>query len=79
MTIRELKIWIDGLISKVHNLPQVIYINWFGYQWFIKKDVRQKFYWQILCWRKGQWIWENINYKHKHEILNLIIFTLLKI
>lgn len=40
MTIRELKIWIDGLIPKVHNLPQVIYINWLGYEWFIKKDAR---------------------------------------
>ena len=28
-----------------------------------------------LCWRKGQWIWRSNYYKHKHEILNLIIFT----
>lgn len=35
--IRKLKILAGKLIPKVHNLPQVIYINWFGYEWFIKK------------------------------------------
>lgn len=36
--IKGLKILLGKLIPKVHNLPQVIYINWFGYEWFIKKS-----------------------------------------
>lgn len=35
--IRKLKIWIGRLIPKIHNLPEVIYINWLGYEWFIEK------------------------------------------
>ena len=27
-------------IPKIHNLPQVIYINWAGYDWYIKKNWR---------------------------------------
>lgn len=26
------------IIPHIHNLPQVIYINWFGYEWFIPKS-----------------------------------------
>lgn len=33
-----LKIWLTKLIPKVHNLPQIIYINWLGCEWFIPKD-----------------------------------------
>lgn len=25
------------IIPHIHNLPQVIYINWLGYDWFIYK------------------------------------------
>lgn len=26
-----------NFIPHIHNLPQVIYIKWLGYEWFIKK------------------------------------------
>lgn len=26
------------LTPHIHNLPQVIYIKWFGYEWFIPKS-----------------------------------------
>lgn len=35
--LTRLKIWLGNLIPKVHNLPQVVYINWLGYDWFIEK------------------------------------------
>lgn len=35
--IERIKIWMTKMIPQVHNLPQIIYINWMGYEWFIKK------------------------------------------
>ena len=35
--IRKLKILLSKLIPKIHNLPQIIYINWLGYEWYITK------------------------------------------
>lgn len=40
MIIKDLKMWLCKLIPKVHNLPQVIYINWLGYEWFIPKKTK---------------------------------------
>lgn len=40
MTIKKLKLL----------LPHVIYINWFGYDWYIKKNQNRNFYWQ----KKGE-------------------------
>ena len=38
MIIKKLKLLLGKLIPKIHILPQVIYINWFGYDWYIKKN-----------------------------------------
>lgn len=35
--IKRIKYWLCELTPKIHNLPQVIYIKWFGYEWIIKK------------------------------------------
>lgn len=35
--VKKLKILVSNLIPKVYNLPQVIYVNWLGYEWFIRK------------------------------------------
>ena len=35
--IRKLKILLSKLIPRIHNLPQIIYINWLGYEWYITK------------------------------------------
>ena len=37
MDIREIKLKLQRLVPLIHNLPNVIYINWFGYEWFIEK------------------------------------------
>lgn len=36
--IKRLKLVLVNLIPKVHNLPQVVYIQWFGYEWIIEKN-----------------------------------------
>ena len=33
----RLKLFLSKLVPCVHNLPQVIYIKWFDYEWFIEK------------------------------------------
>ena len=33
----RLKLFLSELIPCVHNLPQVIYIKWRGFEWFIEK------------------------------------------
>lgn len=30
-----IKLWLYRLKPRIHFLPDVIYINWFGYEWFI--------------------------------------------
>lgn len=35
--IRKLKMLSNKLIPRIYNLPQIIYINWLGYEWFITK------------------------------------------
>lgn len=35
--IRTVKLLLRKLIPHVHNLPQIIYINWLGFEWFIEK------------------------------------------
>ena len=35
--IRKLKILLSKLIPRIHNLSQIIYINWLGYEWYITK------------------------------------------
>lgn len=35
--IRRIKYWIEKIIPKIHNLPQVIYVRWMGRDWYIKK------------------------------------------
>ena len=30
--IRTIKLWLSKLVPRIHNLPQVIYINWLGYE-----------------------------------------------
>ena len=37
MVIKEFKILLCKMIPKIHNLPQVIYINWLCFDWYIKK------------------------------------------
>jgi hypothetical protein len=37
MIIRDFRIFIRFITPRIHNLPQVIYINWLGYEWFIEK------------------------------------------
>ena len=33
----SIKLMIRKLTPKIHNLPQVIYIKWFDFEWFIEK------------------------------------------
>lgn len=40
MIIRELKIWLSKLVPRIHNLQEIIYINWLGYEWFFKKSLK---------------------------------------
>ena len=35
--IRKLKMLLSKLIPRIYNLPQIIYINWLGYEWYITK------------------------------------------
>lgn len=35
--IERIKILINKMIPQVHNLPQIVYVSWMGYEWFIKK------------------------------------------
>lgn len=35
--IEKIKTWINKMIPRIHNLPQIIYINWMDYEWFIRK------------------------------------------
>lgn len=35
--MREIKYLMGRIIPKIHILQEVIYINWLGYDWFIKK------------------------------------------
>lgn len=37
MDIKDIKLKLTRLIPRIHNLPRVIYISWFGYEWFIEK------------------------------------------
>lgn len=34
----RLKLIFAKLAPKIHNLPQVIYIQWLGYEWIIEKN-----------------------------------------
>ena len=34
---KRMKIWMIKMIPRVYNLPQIIYVKWMGYEWFIKK------------------------------------------
>lgn len=36
--INKAKLILVNLIPKVHDLPQVIYIQWLGYEWIVKKN-----------------------------------------
>ena len=38
--ITRIKYWLCELTPKIHNLPQVIYIKWLGYEWVIKKELK---------------------------------------
>ena len=38
--IKRIKYWLCGLMPKIHNLPQVIYIKWLGYEWIVKKELK---------------------------------------
>lgn len=33
----RLKLFLNKLVPHIHNLPQVIYIKWFDFEWFIEK------------------------------------------
>lgn len=33
-----IKNWLWRFVPHVHNLDEVIYINWLGYEWFIRKN-----------------------------------------
>ena len=35
--LAKLKLFTIKLVPRIHNLPQIIYIKWFDYEWFIKK------------------------------------------
>jgi hypothetical protein len=35
--IREINYIINKITPSIHNLPNVIYIKWFGYEWYIQK------------------------------------------
>ena len=37
MLIRRIQKVLWNVVPHIHNLPQVIYINWLDYEWFIKK------------------------------------------
>lgn len=43
--IKALKIILYKYIPKIHNLPQVIYINWVGYDWYIEKLWHRNWRW----------------------------------
>ena len=36
--IRKLKMLLNKFIPRIYNLPQVIYISWLDYEWYITKD-----------------------------------------
>ena len=40
MDIREIKLKLQRLVPRIHNLPKVIYISWLGYEWFIEKKIK---------------------------------------
>ncbi len=35
--MKKFKYLIGKLVPKIHDLPQVIYINWLGFEWIIRK------------------------------------------
>ena len=35
--LTKLKLIVTRLIPRIHNLPQVIYVKWLGYEWFMTK------------------------------------------
>ena len=46
--IKDLKILVNKIIPSIHNLPQVIYIRWMDRDWYIRKKLKQKFYFDLL-------------------------------
>ena len=34
----NIKLWLSRLKPRIHFLPDVIYINWLGYEWFIEGE-----------------------------------------
>ena len=35
---QKIKLFLCDITPRIHNLPQVIYIRWLGYEWIIPKQ-----------------------------------------
>ena len=35
---RKIKLFMYDITPRIHNLPQCLYIRWFGYEWIIPKQ-----------------------------------------
>lgn len=33
--MKNIKLWLCKLRPQIHFLPDVVYINWFGHEWFV--------------------------------------------